>query len=769
VSEGGQRAGAGAPRAAALILLVALCLPFLGKAHGIDDPLHLAAARRVLEAPWDPFGGSSFWHERPTTLFHDLYNPPLASYLLALPVAIDGGSELSVHLLMLALACGALLACAWAGEALGAAPRFLPLLAASPALATAALSALTDVPFLLMSALAWGLALRGRLVAAGLLSASSALTKYAGLLNLPLGALAARGRTRRWWLGPLVAVAVFVLYGLWNLATQGELHIAAAGSRQAFGLEQQARLALSLLMALGLAGLPAVLGLLRWTASQAIVALLAGFLGAACLHVATWSIASTLLAAVAAAAGAALLWAAASASRSTTAPTFAVAALWTFAAYLALFVYFGAARYALPLLPPLLWLLERGGRLEPEPSRLRFGASLGIGCGLTLAVLWGDAGHANAWRTAAERLPPASRGFSIGHWGFQWYAAQRGYAPLAPREVLRAGDLVAQPRGVHAQTHSLAHQALLSDRGRIRVPSPAVRVMDRTVGAGFYSDAWGLLPFAVRPGAFEEVSLREVPGWLAGLMDEPLEGAVSLDFGTREASFVCLDGWSSPESFQDGSVRRTFVWAEGAQSAIRLQLPRGVREVTLVVSPDESAQGLLRVAIGEGAEARFELRPGWGRYVAPVEGEVETGMTTVVLEPSGHRRPGLFGRERRPLSVAIDSLEFSSDEGVDDRSMRGVWPVRTQGDRPGLLVAGATRSLAAGPVKVAGRLVVLGGEADITVGGFAWSSRGRADCASEPGCAFELQVPQEGVPAVLRADAAVVTELAERPDAGVQR
>jgi hypothetical protein len=399
---------------------------------------------------------------------------------------------------------------------------------------------------------------------------------------------------------------------------------------------------------------------------------------------------------------------------------------------------------------------------------LRFGAALAMGCALTLGVLWGDAGYANAWRTAAQRLPPASRGFSVGHWGFQWYAGQRGYAPLSPREALRAGDLVVQGRGVHAQTHALAHQALLLDRGVIRVPSPALRVMDLTVGAGFYSDAWGLLPFAVRPGAFEEVSVREVPRWLPALLDEPVEGAVTLDFGTREASFVFLDGWSSPESFEDGSARRTFVWAEGAQSALRLPLPRGVSGVALVAAPDESAGGLLRVAIGAGAEARFELRPGWSRYVAPVEGEVEGGMTTVVLEPAGHRRPGLFGRERRPLSVAVDSLAFSSGDGDGDRSMRGAWPVRTEDDRPGLLVAGASRRLPAGPGQVAGRLVVLGGQADIAAGGFTWSSRGRADCSSDPGCAFALQVPPDGSPAVLRADAAVITELTER-SAGLQR
>jgi hypothetical protein len=435
-----------------------------------------------------------------------------------------------------------------------------------------------------------------------------------------------------------------------------------------------------------------------------------------------------------------------------------VAAFWSFCAYLLLFVYFGAARYALPLLPPLLWLLVRGGRFASGPSSRRFTLALGTACLLTLAVVWGDAGYANAWRAAAGQLPSTSRGFSLGHWGFQWYAERRGPTPLGPREVLRAGDIVAEGRGIHAQTHAPAHAALLADRGSIRVPSPFLRVMDRTVGAGLHSDAWGLLPFALKPGAFEEVRVREAAAWALELLAEPLDGGVALDFGTREASFVCLDGWSSPESFlEQGGTRRTFVWAEGPDSALRLALPPGVRGVELVAAADPEAQGPLRIAIGDRAFARVELRPGWNRYSAAVEGEIEVGVTTVVLEPAGYRRPGWFDRERRPLSVAIDWLAFSIDEQQQDGAMRGVWPIRTPLDRPGVFVAGATRRLETGPAGLAGRLLVLGGEATITAEGVAWTSRGHAECASEPGCAFTLRPSVAGF-AVLRADAVVVTE-----------
>jgi hypothetical protein len=179
-----------------------------------------------------------------------------------------------------------------------------------------------------------------------------------------------------------------------------------------------------------------------------------------------------------------------------------------------------------------------------------------------------------------------------------------------------------------------------------------------------------------------------------------------------------------------------------------------VRQVVLVAAPDAGARGPLRISHGGRAAAVVDLRPGWNRYVAPVAGDVEGGLTTIVLEPAGHRRPGLFDRERRPLSVAVDRLAFSAGEAGDADSPRGVWPIRTRDGRPGLFVAGASRTVAVGSEGDAHRLIVLSGEASLSRGGVVWSSQGRSECSSEPGCTFELA---GAGPSVLRADAAVLT------------
>ena len=267
----------------AVALLVLLTVPFLGAAHKIDDPLYLRMARHVLAHPLDPFGGPSFWHERPATFLLDLYNPPVIAYLLALPVAL-GGREITVHAFMLAIGVAALLACSWAGASWGVPRSYTLLLAASPAVCVSAVGAMTDLPFLLFCALAWGLAGRGRGASAGVAVATSALTKYAGLLNLPLALLALRRPWRRGIVAAAVAATIFGAYSAWNVATYGVWHFRAAGRFQALGLAHQSELAASFVASLGLVGLPALLGLLQWSRGLVVVALASAITGAVLLR-----------------------------------------------------------------------------------------------------------------------------------------------------------------------------------------------------------------------------------------------------------------------------------------------------------------------------------------------------------------------------------------------------------------------------------------------------------------------------------------------------
>jgi hypothetical protein len=662
-------------------VLLLITAPFLGQAHKIDDPLYLLAARQVLAEPLDPLGAPSYWHERPATLFDDLYNPPLIAYLLALPVAFDGGGELSVHLLMLAIAAAAMLACAAAGEAWGVPARYALLLAASPALAASTVSAMTDVPFLLLSVLAWRSAAVGEGLRSGLLTGLSALTKYVGLVNLPLALLALRPRgALRLVSAGAAAALVFGGYCIWNLWTYGALHVLAASRFQALSVERQADLIVSFVAALGLVGMPGALPLLRWSRGTGFAAACGAAAG---LVVTGGRSGSWIVVSLGLAGGCALLAAAVGASRRVAGrDPFLPAAFWSFTLYTCLFVYFGTARYLLPLLPPLLWLLVRGEAVR-QVSRVRWLASVGASAVLSVLVLWGDAGEAGAWRNAALELPAASRGLHTGRWGFAWYAERRGYRALAPREALRDGDVVAVPDGIHAPEASPAQRALLAPLSTIEVAAPRLRLTDSKAGAGFYSSAWGLAPLGWRAGATARVSLLAPDVALMAALRERVTGPVVVDLGSEEAGHVLLDGWSRPESFDDG-VRRTFVWAMGPDSALRLPLPQGVRRLTIRASPHPSALGVLRIEIG-AARAVVSLRPGWQAYEAALVGEVAGGMTDVVLRPAGCARPVLLSRERRPLSVAVDSIAFGDAAGTENR---GFWAVRSSDGRPALFVAG---------------------------------------------------------------------------------
>ena len=739
-----------------LALFLLLTLPFAGRTHHIDDPLYLAAARQAWTAPLDPLGGESFWHDQPATLFHDLYNPPLTAYILAAPVAVSGGSEWPIHLVMMLMGAATLVAATWAAEPLGVPHRFTLLLAASPVLCAASVSAMVDVPFLLLTLLAWGAALRGRAAWCGVLAGLGALTKYAGLLNLPLSVLAlSRAGWRKAAVSAALGFGLFLAWCAWTGSAYGQAHVASAGRFQVFALRRQTEFFLSFVASLGLAGLPAAVGLIRWTGRTALLAAAAGAGGAALVHTrgaGPWNVG---VAAAAFACGAALL---AAAWRASSRPgphrLFPPACFWSYAAYGVLLVYFGAARYLLPLLPPLVWLLARSG--EADRGTPRFACAVGAGAVLALLVQWGDAGYANAWRTAAERLPREGRRFETGHWGFQWYAGRRGYAPLTSRDVLLGGDVVAAADGIHAAGPWPAQSAVLETHGTLAVASPWLRVMDARAQAGLYSSAWGLLPFGVRRSATERVRLYAPAPWVLAASADPPASPVSLDLGTAEASNVLLDGWSGDEGFEDAGRRTSFVWATGPESALRLPLPRGVQRVRLRLAPGPAAPGSLRVAVGESASATVDLEPGWRTYDVALNGSVAGGPTTVVLHPSGYLRPRPFRRETRDLSVAVDAIVFGPEELEENR---GVWPMATA-DGPGLFVAGGTAGLADGRVeRVRGRLRVLAGSAELSWSGTAGAAWSGAAPTCADACAFEVAAAQTPARLVLRADRAIVSGL----------
>jgi hypothetical protein len=159
-----------------------------------------------------------------------------------------------------------------------------------------------------------------------------------------------------------------------------------------------------------------------------------------------------------------------------------------------------APKYLLPALPAAAILAAHG--LDRIASRTKWLALLtGAGATLGLLILTADAHMAGTARAAATQLirPRVQAGEQVwfaGHWGFHWYAEAAGAAPLSVFPPFPStGDIVVsssvdRPVGLMA----VLPRTLITTWGN---RDPSGQVMSRH--AGFYSDLWGLLPWAWEP------------------------------------------------------------------------------------------------------------------------------------------------------------------------------------------------------------------------------------------------------------------------------
>jgi hypothetical protein len=158
-------------------------------------------------------------------------------------------------------------------------------------------------------------------------------------------------------------------------------------------------------------------------------------------------------------------------------------------------------RSILPLVPAVALLVARKIDAGPRPPRkLAIAVALGISTVVALLVTSGDAAVANAQRIAVERIERVrvSEEQTVwfqGHWGFQYYMAERGGRAVDLRTARpRDGDLMVLPQN-NTRVVGILPEAIAS-REWIEIEVPAVTsTMHKTRGAGFYSSGYGPLPF----------------------------------------------------------------------------------------------------------------------------------------------------------------------------------------------------------------------------------------------------------------------------------
>ncbi len=534
-----------------LLGFVTASLFFVGKPFHLDDPMYLWAAKHILKHPLDFYGFTVNWNGTAQPMVETMMNPPLFSYYLAACGSLFGWSEVPIHLCMLLPAVAALVGTYVLAREIQAPPALAAVLTAfSPGFFVSSTTVMCDM--LMVAAWIWAVALWIRGLRTGrqawsalaaLLVAMSALSKYFGVALLPLLAVYTIARERRlvpqlaWLVAP---VAVLAGYEAWSIQLYGTGLLQGAAN---YPLALRAREGwpvwpklLTLFAFTGgcflnvalLASRPwawkrmaAALGL---AVAVFIVLLMEGTIGDFPLKSDggfRWWIAAQVGAL--AILGLATVFLVVRAVLEERDATSLLLSLWVLGtcAFSAGINWSINARSLLPMGPALGLLFSRRlGRLPPDAGTARRWTRywpVAAGAVVAFLVAAADYGLASASRDAAVELarelkPTANTVWFQGHWGFQYYAEENGLVPVDyERSVLRPGDLIVVPESNHNLT-PLPAEAIEVTGTRAWPSFPGLATMNHFVGAGFYSDKWGPLPYVLGPVVAEYYAVVTVVG-----------------------------------------------------------------------------------------------------------------------------------------------------------------------------------------------------------------------------------------------------------------
>lgn len=519
-----------------LLLAAGLLLPFLGKAHTIDDVTFLLEARHVLTDPLHPTAFEMVADGERIRLSSQLVSGPVMAWLLA-PAAALGGAEWAAHLVQLVLVLVAVLATVSLALRLGfgrsEARLAGVLLATTPVVTVLATTSMSDVPAMAFGVIGverlWTWRTEGRLhqaVAATLGLALAPLARSHLLLLLPIGALAgwvaganprAAPARRVAWLPVALAALVFLAVDRITAdpaVQRGDL-LGALSARFEGGREWGNLIALAahwvLVMPLAL---PWVVGrgskMARspalWALALGLAALLVAFGHAARPPLPRRLVPVVLLGFVVMAD---VLLDAVRRRDSTQ----LMLGCWLLIALPTTAYVHTPAKYLVPSAPAAALLVARLARRgEGVWGGTPAWASAIAGAALGLAVTIADAEFADIGRRATRelitpRVAAGERVWFAGGWGAQWYAMQAGATPFAQQPPFPlAGEILVVSEATSPTLHapgldSLARRTFVSRHGRI---------MAAEAGAGFYSNGWGVLPWTWTNGTIDRWTVWRV-------------------------------------------------------------------------------------------------------------------------------------------------------------------------------------------------------------------------------------------------------------------
>jgi hypothetical protein len=526
-----------------LVVIVLALAPFLDKAFSIDDTLFLRVAEHSLMEPLSPMAFTYTWSDHSERMSELLANGPLGGYLLV-PTLLAGGAEWVAHLTWWALFAVAVLATVSLALRIGLPASYAGfagvLVATAPAVLTLASTSMPDVPALALATLgmerlfAWRKEQRWHQAAvAALALALAPLARSQTLLLWPFAGLVPflDAVEQKDWkafvprkLAPVIAIPV-IMWAAVRL-TADPAHTGGLVDTTRRFVDWDARKAIVWALQFALT-MPLVLWLaLRLRAARWWWALVFAAASAwSAWHLVELGPRRFFLAPVAALTATVLVDMAADACRRRDL-TRVILVGWTLIGLPVVVYVHVSAKYFVPSAPAIALLVVLAAR---EVSGRWARAVLGIGAaaGLVFGVLMveADARYADLGRRAAAELiaPRVAQGQQVwfaGHWGFQWYAERAGgrIVTRTPPEP-RPGDAVVSSTFGHGslQVRLVPIRRLVTS---IEDRRPGGRLMAN--GAGFWSIAWGYLPWAWSDGVLERFEVWQIPSD-SGEMATPIQ------------------------------------------------------------------------------------------------------------------------------------------------------------------------------------------------------------------------------------------------------
>ena len=520
-----------------VVTMVCLVL-FVGKAFHIDDPLFIWSAKRIQINPADFYGFSVNWESWEAPMAEVTKNPPLACYYIALVGLLLGWSEVALHTAFLVPAVAAALGMYYLARQFCSRPALAALAAIlTPGFLVSSTNVMCDTMMLALWVWAVVLWVRGikadkqlSLLFAAMLIAICALTKYFGISLLGLlfvYSLMQKRKLGLWVLFLLIPVAILAGYQWATYALYGRgLLSDAASYATACRRMLNAKLFPKGLIGLAFTGGCIITGLFyipllwsrRFVTTGIFLTALFVFTLTFAERIGEFSIQDTdgvkwgflvqlgLMAAV----GVSILGLAGVDFWKCRDADSLLLLLWVFGTFIfASFINWAVnARSILPIVPAagilLMRRIDRRNKAGRRAGNRQVAWPLVPAAVVALLVCWADYTLAGTARDAAVTIQNRFGKYSgtvwfQGHWGFQYYMEANGHQALDFKNpTVMLGDVLIVPMNNYSTEYPSKKEVFLSEILQF-APYRWLATMTGSLGAGFYADKWGPLPFTVGP------------------------------------------------------------------------------------------------------------------------------------------------------------------------------------------------------------------------------------------------------------------------------